>query len=295
VTGRLVEIKRFAVHDGPGIRTTLFLKGCSLACRWCHNPETLAPRPEIGWRERKCVQCGRCAEICPHGVHVFRDGVHLLHRERCTACGACVAACLFGALEYYGRLVTVDEAVDAVLEDRTFYAESGGGCTLSGGEPLLQSEFCAAVCAQLREHRVHCAVDTAGFVPWENFETVLPDVDLFLYDLKHADSGVHRAWTGAPNEGVIANLRRLAARGARIEVRVPLVPGLNDGVAELQAMRRLLDEIDGVDAVRVLPYHRLAAAKYEALGRVDALPDLPPPSRKALARARTILRAAGPG
>lgn len=293
MTGRVVEIKRFAIHDGPGIRTTVFLKGCSLACRWCHNPETISPRPEIGLLARKCTACGRCAAVCPTGSHVFRDGSHVFERSTCTACGKCVDACLPGALEFYGREFTVAEAVDAVLKDRTFYAQSGGGCTLSGGEPLLQAEFCAEVCRLLRGDGVHCAIDTSGAVAWAKFEAVLPHADLFLYDLKHPDPERHRAGTGVGNERILQNLRRLATRSVPIEVRLPLVPGFNDGPGDLRAVGEFLAALSTVPPVRLLPYHALARSKYEAVGRTDTMPPVAPPDAAALARAAGVLRECG--
>lgn len=295
MTGRLVEIMRFAVHDGPGIRTTLFLKGCSLACCWCHNPETISPEPEIGLLKRKCVGCQRCAAVCPTGAHAFRDGNHVFDRIKCTTCGRCVAACLPGALEYYGREVSVEEVVDKVLEDKAFYTNSGGGCTISGGEPLLQAEFCAAVFERLRENGVHCAIDTAGAVPWDNFETVLPHVDLFLYDFKHADDRLHREWTDASNQLILENLRQLSSRGVPIEIRMPLIPGINDTDSALQAASEFLRRLDNVTGLRLLPYHALARSKYEAIGRPDTMPDVPPQDAAAMANAAATLRRSGLG
>ena len=293
MTGCLADIKRFAVHDGPGIRTTLFLKGCPLACRWCHNPETISLDPEIGWLKRKCVGCRRCATVCPTGAHVFRDGAHELDRDRCVVCGTCVDACLPGALEYYGRELSVEEAAAAVLEDKTFYAQSGGGCTLSGGEPLLQAGFCAELCRRLREVGVHCAIDTSGAVPWESFEAVLPQTDLFLYDLKHTDSRRHRECTDGPNRLILDNLRRLAARNAPIEIRVPLIPGVNDAEPDLQAIGEFLHGLAGITGVRLLPYHGLARSKYEAVGRPDTMPEAPGPDAAAMAAAAETLRRCG--
>ena len=293
MNGRIVEIKRFAVHDGPGIRTTIFLKGCPLACRWCHNPESISPRPEIGLLMKKCVGCRRCAAACPNGAHLFRDGVHVFDRSKCTACGRCVDACLPGALEYYGRDISVEAAVAAVLEDKTFYANSGGGCTLSGGEPLLQAEFCGEVCRQLREAGVHCAVDTAGAVPWESFQAVLPYVDLFLFDLKHVDSQSHRECTGVSNERILENLRRLSESGVPIEIRLPLIPGINDAAADLRAVAEFLCGLENISGLRVLPYHALARSKYAAIGRPDTMPDAPTPDAAELANAVATLRRSG--
>ena len=291
--GLLAEIKRLAVHDGPGIRTTLFLKGCSLACRWCHNPETISARPEIGLLRRKCIGCGRCVDVCAVGAHELRDGTHLFDRSQCTACGKCVDACLPGALEYYGQEISVEGAVDAVLEDRTFYAHSGGGCTFSGGEPLLQAPFCAAVCERLRELGIHCAIDTSGAVPWESFETMLPQVDLFLYDLKLLDNHQHRECTGASNQLALENLRRLSSRDVPIEIRIPLIPGINDADRDLQAAGEFLHGLANITRVQLLPYNGLARSKYEAIGRPDTMPDARTPDATAMARAAAVLRRSG--
>lgn len=291
MTGRVVEIKRLAIHDGPGLRTTLFLKGCSLACRWCHNPETIAAKPEIGFLAAKCVACGDCVQACPTGAHAIVDGVHTFDRSRCIACGKCVEACLPGALEFYGREMTVAEAAAAVLEDRTFYAQSGGGVTLSGGEPLLQAEFCASLCRELRGQGIHCAIDTAGAVPWDAFAAVLPHVDLFLFDLKHMDAERHREGTGRDNRRILENLGHLAAQGVPIEIRIPLVPGCNDDTANVQATGAFLAALPVVPPVRLLSYHALARSKYAAIGRPDTLPAATATGNAALVAA--TLRASG--
>ena len=210
----LVDIKRFAVHDGPGIRTTLFLKGCPLRCLWCHNPESVRPEPELGLPTRRCTVCGRCASACPNGAHLFIGGTHRIDRIRCTACGKCVSACLNDALILYGRSISPQEAARAALEDRAFYRHSGGGVTVSGGEPLLQPEFCAELFQLLHREGVSCAVDTCGCVPWSAFETVLPVTDLFLYDLKEIDPETHRRATGVSNSRILENLRKLDHRQA---------------------------------------------------------------------------------
>lgn len=292
--GRLLNIERMCVHDGPGIRTTIYLKGCPLRCRWCHNPESISSEPEIGFSRRKCVGCGKCAEVCPTGAHVFRDGAHLFNRELCTACGKCVEACLPGALEYYGREMSAEEAGAAVLEDKTFYATSGGGCTISGGEPLWQAPFCAEVFQLLRREDIHCAIDTSGAVPWESFETVLPYTDMFLYDVKHTDDRLHREHTGSSNRGVLNNLKRLSECGVPIEIRIPTIPGFNADEKSMAAMGEWLSGLSHIVGVRLLPYH-LARSKYETVGRPDTMPDVLPPDAAAMAGAAAILQGYGLG
>ncbi|MHB8993644.1 MAG: glycyl-radical enzyme activating protein [Armatimonadota bacterium] len=290
--GRLLDLKRLSVHDGPGIRTTLFMKGCPLNCRWCHNPESVSPEPEIGLLKRKCAGCGKCAEICPAGAHRFHAGEHLLDHERCRACGKCVEACLRGALEYYGREISPEDAVAAVLEDRTFYAQSGGGCTISGGEPLWQPEFCAEVFALLHSEQIHCALDTSGAVPWESFEIVLPQTDLFLYDLKHVDDRLHREHTGSGNAQVLDNLKRLSEVGTPIEIRIPTVPGFNAEEGSVEAIARFLSGLPNIISVRLLPYH-LARSKYETMGRAYPMAEVAPPEAEAMEGLAEILREHG--
>ena len=292
-TGLLMDVKRFAVHDGPGVRTTLFLKGCPLRCVWCHNPEGISPRPQTACYAHKCIGCGECARVCPTGAQrMDASGGHIFDREKCVACGACEEACLGEAMKLFGRTVTVDKAEAIALEDRAFYAHSGGGVTVSGGEPLLQADFVRALFERLKNQGIHTAIDTCGNVAWAAFEKALPVSDMFLFDVKHIDSDAHRALTGAGNERILDNLRRLSDAGARIEIRMPLVPGANDGADVLERIGALLGSLN-VEAMRVLPYHSLARSKYAALGLPDTMPDAPSPDDEQIARAVSILRAHG--
>lgn len=286
----LVDIKRFAVHDGPGIRTTLFLKGCPLRCLWCHNPESVRPEPELGLLTRRCTVCGRCASACPNGAHLFIGGTHRIDRIRCTACGKCVSACLNDALILYGRSVSPQEAARAALEDRAFYRHSGGGVTVSGGEPLLQPEFCAELFQLLHREGVSCAVDTCGCVPWSAFETVLPVTDLFLYDLKEIDPETHRRATGVSNSRILENLRKLDATGKLIEIRMPIIPGINNSDAAITGAGRFLAGLAHLSGIRLLPYHSLAHDRYRAVDHPDTLPDVPSPAPAEMEHIAGILK-----
>ncbi len=290
--GFLMDVKRFAVHDGPGIRTTLFLKGCSLKCVWCHNPEGIAPRAEMAFYAHKCLACGECVRVCSQGAHRMEAGQSVFERERCLACGACEEACPGEAMRRFGRRVSVEEALRLALEDRAFYEHSQGGVTVSGGEPLLQAEFVRALFERLKRERIHTAVDTCGNVSWEVFEKVLPQTDLFLFDVKHMDSSAHRALTGAGNERILDNLRRLSEAGARLEIRLPLVPGCNDDEDVLRRMGVLLGQMN-IEIMRVLPYHSLARSKYAALGLCDTMPPVDSPDDAALERAVSLLHEGG--
>lgn len=272
---RIVEIKRFAVHDGPGIRTTVFFKGCPLKCVWCHNPESIRPHPQLAFYENKCLQCGLCREICPSP-------------EDCGLCGACAQVCPVGAKILYGRSVTVESLLPELLEDKAFFANSGGGITLSGGECLTHADFCAELLSRLKAQGIHTAVDTCGFVPRSALDKVIPHTDIFLYDLKAVDEQVHRRCTGQPNGLILENLKYLHSRGCKIEVRIPFVPGYNDG--ELAAMAQVLRSLQNLVGVRVLAYHNYAGSKYAALHMENTLPSQLP-TEEALAEAKALLRA----
>jgi len=286
-----VEIKHFAVHDGPGVRTTLFLKGCSLACRWCHNPETILPQPELLFHKMKCSGCKKCTMVCQN--HKFAGKTHLIDRKNCTACGRCTSACPTEALELAGRKITVTEAAGKLLADKIFY-DPNGGVTVSGGEPLLQSKFCAALFRYLkRQDGIHCAVDTAGNVPWSAFEDVLPVTDLFLYDFKAADADLHREYTGCGNRQILDNLIRLNQSGREIEIRIPLIPGVNLLEKNLRETGDFLAPLKAVRRVRLLPFHSMAHSKFDAAGHLDTIPETRPPTRQEIESAAEILNSCG--
>lgn len=266
-TGIIFDIQRFSIHDGPGIRTTVFLKGCPLRCLWCHNPEGVSPQRHLSFLPATCIGCGYCVRVCPRQVHeIDPEKGHLLHRERCRVCGDCARGCYAKALEVVGRQVSVAEVLSEVLRDRAFYEASAGGMTLSGGEPLMQIDFTAALLGAARAEGLHTAVETCGHAPWEHLERILPDVDLFLYDVKETDPARHIQYTGAPCTLIQSNLRALHARGAHILVRLPLIPGLNDRPDHLDAVAELSRDMPGLQGFEIMPYHRLGTAKRERMG-----------------------------
>lgn len=274
--GTVINIQRFSIHDGPGIRTTVFFKGCSLHCFWCHNPESIRPRPEIQFYADRCIGCRECLAVCPQGAHLFNGG-HEYARDKCIVCGQCVDICCNAAVELTGQRLTVDEVMAEVLADKTFYATSGGGVTLSGGEPLLQREFAHAILARCREEGIHTAIETAANCPWSFLEELLPVTDLFMMDIKHMDPVLHKDATGVTNERILANARRLAATGKPVLFRIPVVPTVNDTVEAIAAIAAFVCELgelgqaeanaaSGLSQLELLKFHRLAADKYRSLG-----------------------------
>ncbi len=282
-TGLIFQIQHFSLDDGPGIRTTIFFKGCNLRCAWCHNPESIHPRVELAFKRQLCTHCGACAAVCPQGAQVCDDSRgRFLNRAACTLCLTCATACPSGALTWYGEEMTTNKLMETILIDQPFYAKSGGGVSFSGGEPLLQSDFLLEMLELCKAHNLHTAVDTAGNVPMESLLSVLPYTDLFLYDIKAFDPSLHRRCTGVDNTRILANLKRLGELGARLWVRLPYIPGFNDSPDEIGAIADLLRNIPAVEKVELLPYHAYGEAKYEHLDidrgsdglRAPTLPEL---------------------
>ncbi len=295
MTGRIFDIQRFCIQDGPGIRTTVFLKGCPLHCTWCHNPEGISPKPVLSYAANNCIACGQCFSQCSEGALAkAQGGKAAIDRARCTACGRCAAVCDVKALEMAGREVSVAQVLDVVLRDRDYYTASGGGVTLSGGEPLYQPEFAEALVREAKRVDLHCAVETSGFAEWPVFERLLQLVDLFLYDCKETDPKLHQGFTGESNEEIRANLRALHAAGAAIVMRCPMIPEYNARREHLDGIAALARELPNLKGVELLPYHRLGRPKVNRFGLVSRMPEsVKPPDPEMVSGWASHLRARG--
>lgn len=252
--GFLFDVQKFSTIDGPGIRTTVFFKGCNLRCAWCHNPESQSSENELMFYKNKCVGCGKCLEKCPNGLNA------------CTLCGACTVYCPTRAREIVGKEWTVDEIFEEIDGDRIFYDTSGGGVTLSGGECMLQIDFLCELLKRCKENRISTAVDTAGHVPYEYFERVMPLCDLFLYDVKCFDREAHKKYTGVYNDLILSNLKKLLRADIPLWVRVPIIPNVNDSVDEMKKIKDFIYSNGTPKKVELLPYHSMGEYKYDGLG-----------------------------
>ena len=265
-TAIITNIQGFSIHDGPGIRTVVFFKGCPLSCRWCANPECLSKEPEIGFVHSLCQQCGKCLDVCPNDAIRPGEGVYRIERSHCDSCGKCVERCDYGALVRYGDSMTVDEVWDAVRRDKMFYDTSGGGVTVSGGEPLLHAKFVKELFQLCHNEGIGTSVETSGFVDTEAFIKVIPVTELFLFDLKHMNSATHKKYTGQFNDQILKNARVIIEKGVDVLFRQPLIPGVNDTMTHIEAAAAFLKTL-GKKALslELMPYHRVGQDKYKAL------------------------------
>ena len=306
--GVVYDIQGFSVQDGPGIRTTVFLKGCPLRCPWCHSPESQRFDIQLSWQRRKCIGtevCGLCLSCCPRGAirplqrAPSADGqkqAQLIEVDwdNCDDCGRCAEACPAGALSMWGKRYTVSEVVDRVLRDRPFFEKSGGGVTISGGEPLSQAAFTLALLQAFKELDVHTALDTTGFAPWKTVQKALPFTGLFLLDLKHMDSQAHKAAVGVPNEPSLENARRIAAEGGLIQVRIPLIPRFNDSEDDFRAFGTFISGLgEAVSLVQVLPYHAMGVPKWERIKHDGPILEAAAPPDARVDGLRAILEGCG--
>ena len=274
VSGTIFNIQKFSINDGPGIRTTVFLKGCPLNCLWCHNPESKSVKREVFYNFEKCVGCGRCGNICPNGCHIIEDGRHIYNRDKCTACGECTEMCFTEALETVGETKTVEEVIKEVLKDKDFYENSGGGMTLSGGEPMLQFEFTYELLKRAKEEGLHTCIETCGFTKSENLKKIAPFVDIFLFDFKETDPEKHKEFTGVSNENILENLKMLDCMGCKTILRCPIIPTLNDREDHLNGIAALANELENIIEINVEPYHPLGSSKAAFLNKDYPLSNL---------------------
>ncbi len=291
--GMIFNIQRFSIHDGPGIRTTVFFKGCPLNCRWCSNPESQSRHRELLYNPRNCRRCHSCVAACPEkAISVREDGYIQIDRNACTRCEACTKVCLPRALYMEGRLVTAGELVEEAIKDRPFYEKSGGGVTVSGGEPLFQAEFLLEFLQALKDEGIHTTVETTGFASREAFESVLPFIDLLYYDLKHPDSVKHRDKTGVGNERILENLAFAIASGKEMVVRIPVIPGFNNTPEAIAGYVELFQKL-GIRQAHLLPFHQYGAGKYDLMGIPYEYRDTPNMEKEELADMKTSLEATG--
>ncbi len=267
LTATITNISRGSLHDGPGIRTVVYLKGCGLRCRWCHNPEALSPLPELLYAPVKCIHCGRCIAVCPEH-HVIRNNKLYLLRDGCTACMRCAGSCPANALSICGEIKTIDEVFAVIMKDKHYYVSSGGGVTLSGGECLLYPEFSTELLIRCKNNGIGTAVETALFVPWENVSRIAAYVDLFFCDLKISNPDKHRAYTGQDNRLILENLTKLTQMHSNIVIRIPLIPDVNTSAEDLDGFAAVLNSLGaGIQGIELLRYNHLAASKYDQVGK----------------------------
>ena len=308
LTGKFYDMQGFSVHDGPGIRLTLFMKGCPLHCLWCHSPESQAFPTELNWMEIKCVgieKCGNCLNVCPHDC--IKPGkkkldlqsnqeITLVHTDRtnCDNCGKCAEVCTAKALYMCGTDYTLEEVMQRVRRDVPFFKRSGGGVTVSGGECLCQHEFLLEILKQCKAEGIHTAVDTTGFAPWSSIEPVLPYTDLFLYDLKNMDSRLHKLATGVPNELILENAQKIAKAGGKFQIRIPMIPLFNDSQESFEQFGKFILTLgDAVEVVQLLPYHKMGTVKWERLQRHNKVFESVPPKDELVQARKAYLESLG--
>ena len=292
--GLVFDIKRYAINDGPGIRVAVFLKGCNLRCAWCHNPEGIQPGVEKMYIDSKCIACGTCVSVCPAEALTLASNKIVTDTDRCTLCGKCAEVCPAKAFEMSGQMMSVEEVMEAIEKERVFMEQSGGGVTFSGGEPLLQPDFLTGLLKECGKRGIHRAVDTAGHVKTEILLEAAKHTDLFLYDLKMMDPGLHQAWTGVGNELILNNLRAISEAGSEIIVRVPLIGGVNDHEENIRQTSAFIAALSGSPGeVHLLPYHSIAQHKYVKLGRSEEFALLEDPDKETLEKAVDVFKRNG--
>ncbi|RLC60937.1 MAG: glycyl-radical enzyme activating protein [Chloroflexi bacterium] len=289
------DIQRFSVHDGPGIRTLVFLKGCGLRCPWCSNPESQLSQPQLMLYPEKCIGCHKCLEVCEFGA-IFVEGEQLhYNRQLCRACGKCAEVCPAEARKLVGKYVDVDYVIKEIEKDALFYRNSGGGVTFGGGEPALFPEFVKAISTECRKRGINVAIETCGYAPWRNLKTIAASVDLIMFDLKHMDAHTHRKLCGHSNKLILDNLEKLCTLGGNeIIVRMPIIPGLNDEEENIHNTAEFVLSLGGaISRIELLPYHKFGIKKYERLGMLYQIEDVEVPSDEHMIAIRKIMEKYG--
>ena len=284
MNGNITDIQRFSLHDGPGIRTTVFLKGCNMKCLWCHNPETINFRNDLMYYDRNCIHCGFCLNTCENGVHtVSSGGQHLIDKSKCQLCGKCVKGCFSEALKFAARSVSADEVMQEVLADRAYYEESGGGVTLSGGEALCQAEFVECIIDRCREEKINVAVETNLLHDFEKIAPILKKLDLVMFDIKIFDDAEHKKYTGVSNKLILENAKKLDGLGVPFIVRTPLIPGATDSNENILAIAEFTASLKNLAVYELLNFNPLGGSKYTAIDKSNPFADAKPLSKERLA------------
>lgn len=291
--GTIFNIQRYSIHDGPGIRTTVFFKGCNLRCFWCHNPESIKREPEVQVHKFKCINCLKCVEVCQAGARKIENDELVYTRDMCRYCGKCIDVCYAGAIEWVGKKMKVEEVIREIERDIPFYKRSGGGVTFSGGEPLIQKDFLRALLEECKNRGIHTAVDTAGSTTWKNFEEIINLVDLFLYDIKSLDEEKHKQVTGKSNKNILDNLKKLSDLNKRIFIRIPVVPGVNDSKDEMGKIADLLIKRRSVERIELLSFHQLGSGKYKNMDKKYTAENLKPLEKGKMVELADVFREKG--
>ena len=291
--GLVFSIQRYSTEDGPGIRTTVFMKGCPLRCLWCHNPEGQEFPPQIAFNDSRCIGCKGCVDACPQGAINFTSDGSRTDRGKCQNCGKCAEVCPTGARELIGKYMTAEEVFSEVERDALFYRNSGGGVTVGGGEPTMQPGFLVGFLRKCHERGIHTALDTSGYVEWKEMEEILKHVDLVLYDIKQIDPAKHAEYTGVSNELILENARRISGKGIPMIIRVPVIPGYTDGEDSIRDIMKFACILDSVAKVDLLPFHRLGEPKYRKLGRNYVFEGTQPPTDAHMQELKRIVESFG--